>query len=108
MDTFIFKSLNGMDYIGKLKEEDGEYYKIQEMYAIFLHQDNQGSERITLGAPIHPAVGKIDKKLNNGAIDVDMPKSAVVFKCIPDERLIELYMESVRGIQIITTLPGKM
>lgn len=108
MDIMVFKSLNGMDYIGRLKGEEGECYKVQEMFAIFLHQDNQGSERITLGAPIHPAVGKIDKKLNNGAIDVDMPKNSVIFKCVPEERLSKLYVDSVKGIQIITRLPGKM
>ena len=107
--VWIFKSIQGMDYIGKLVDSDDDgVYNIKDMFAVMPQQSQQSGEvHVAFGAPAHPALAEIDNA-GHGRVDVELERSAVVFKYRPNDQLEQMYLEATSGIQIAKTMPGNL
>jgi len=103
----MFKTAMGIEYIGEIVKEDAEVYQVKNLYAMVPHQAAGGEVTVSLGAAIHPSLGKLSNT-NHGAIDVDLRKDVVVFTYEPATSLLATYTEASGGIQIVKTMPGKL
>jgi hypothetical protein len=105
----ILKNLCGMDYIGNIVDISPTEFIVENMFAVVPQQSQQtGDYTLALGSPIHPIVGAVNKS-KHGCIDrVEVSRSTTVFRCQPDEELLESYRQAVSGIQLVKRMPGNM
>jgi len=101
----VFKTTSGLDYIGKLASETADEYIVEDLLALVPQQGGaNGEQKIGMGGAVHPAIGKTNLKAN-GAINVPLNKTVVLFPYEPTEQLEDAYVQTVTGIQIATSLP---
>lgn len=108
MTVRVFKTLQGVDYIAKIKEESESVYVLEDVFAVAVHQDEQGGLGVNLGMIVHPAMGKVDKAKNGATSLLRLNKIGVVFDYEPEPQLEAHYKQAVSGIEIARVMPGKM
>ena len=106
-DPVMFKTLAGVDYIGRLVSEDDSGYIVEKMFAIVPNQNERGETNIQFGAPVHPALGKVSNS-THGSADVKLNRSTVIFTYEPNVQLVDAYAEAASGIQIAKTMPSNI
>jgi len=107
-EVVIFKMINGMDYVCTVSSEEDEIYHVENVLVVMPQQgQNTGELHIAFGAAVHPAIGKVDSR-KNGAVNLPLRKSAVIFTYHPTEEVRAGYTQAITGIQIAKTLPGRM
>lgn len=104
----IFKTMQGIDFIGTLESESEQYYNLRDVLAVMPQQLDNGNVHVGLGAIVHPSLGKVDMSQKHGAMDVDLPKMAVLFSYEPEEQLHDTYVKAISGIEIAHKMPGNL
>lgn len=103
----MFKTIAGIDYIGVIESEDSEVYNVVKLFAIVPHENQQGEMKVSFGAAVHPALGKVSS-ITHGSMDITLRKSSVLFTYEPNGQLEEAYMQAASGIQVVTRMPGNL
>ena len=104
----IFKTLQGVEYIGTLVEDNDSDYLVQNVFAVAIQQTQQNELHLGFGAIVHPIMGQVDRNKNGAAAEITLNKVAVVFDYAPTDQLRDDYLQAVSGIEIAKVMPGKM
>jgi hypothetical protein len=104
----VFKTLQGVDYIGKVVEETDTSYVLEDVFAAAVYQSDNGNISLNFGMIVHPLLGAVNSRKNNAIERITLNRVGVVFEYEPRDELRDEYTKAASGIEITKFMPGKM
>lgn len=95
-EVVCFRTIQGIDFIGKVVAETDTSYKVEKCLGIIIQQNQEGGVHYSLGQLVYP----LPPNATKNAIDVDLNRVAVVFTYQPNDVLLKHYMRATSIIDV--------
>lgn len=108
MDVFVFKTVQGIDLIGKLKNDTDTSYEVEDVLAVAMQGGENGNINVGLMPAVHPGIGKVQSDKNGAIKSITLSKAAVLFAFAPSEEIENYYTQMVSGFEVVKNMPSNM
>lgn len=100
----VFRTVQGLDYIGELESESDTSFRVKRAMAVRVHEV-KGQAHVSFGLLTYPFLANYGE---DKYLDIDLNRSAVLFVHDPEEELEKNYRNAVTGIELVNKLPSNM